>query len=420
MPPKESKARGHLEHNFVDPVYRGFSVEATGGFATADPLRSLSSAPRFGSGSEISGRGKDFSSLGKSLPFSVKSGSVSSGPKSFEALEPLMTTKSADTKAPLPIQDCPSYFESNSSFITTKPPASIFESIICLFKEKRVDYEFQPYKHRLKGVTYNPDDCNRCTFKLKVFKAPLGRTGKYLVEFQRRCGCVVTFRNFYKQILQALSVEGVVVSTSGVSFALSPKILAGGQVRLDQETVDVLIRSLGNLAEPTNLENLRETLRVLATLSKTSHNRAVLAEVRTTAERSGLCDLLLWVLNLEDSEVRRCGTTLLGNVAALETIRGELVSKLLASMFRLLSSTDSDVTEFDSCDLIEKEIQRQVAKTLAILTETHASEIAKDVHFSHYMQVLGKHKSSPDEGLRADVLSTIQRLVVAENPITSR
>jgi len=65
---------------------------------------------------------------------------------------------------------------------------------------------------------------------------------------------------------------------------------------------------------------------------------------------------------------------------------------------------------------MEKEIQRQAAKTLAIVTETHASEIAQDAHLSQYMQILAKHKSSADEGLGADVLSTMQRLSAAGTP----
>jgi len=202
-------------------------------------------------------------------------------------------------------------------------------------------------------------------------------------------------------------VDGVAIPfTSSSSLAVS--VPSPSQVTLDQGTADILLRSLGNpLKDGTaNLENLRETLRVLATLSRIPQNKAVLV-----SESTNLSDLLLSVLKLQDSEVRRCGVTLLSNVSTLESIRGELVSKLTACLFHLLANPDDSVgAGFKCSSLIEKEIQRQIARALAILSETHAADIARHPSYSRYLEILGQHKSSVDPTLRADIILTLEHL----------
>eukprot|EP00456_Euglypha_rotunda_P066329 TRINITY_DN570_c0_g1_i24.p1 TRINITY_DN570_c0_g1~~TRINITY_DN570_c0_g1_i24.p1 ORF type:complete len:195 (+),score=15.27 TRINITY_DN570_c0_g1_i24:278-862(+) len=173
---------------------------------------------------------------------------------------------------------------------------------------------------------YSSDDSAPCTFKINLFKAPAtAKKATCLVEVQRRYGCIVIFRRFYQQILQALTTEGVAISVSTLN---APTTIPPSTVNLDKSTVDALFRSIGNPSKLSTmtLENLRETMRVFATVSKTSQNKSVL--VSSDSDRSNLIEIILSALKLSDYEVRRCAATLLNNMSSMETLRTELISKL--------------------------------------------------------------------------------------------
>jgi len=242
-----------------------------------------------------------------------------------------------------------------------------------------------------------------CSRLLKILKKQI-----FLVEVQRRYGCVVLFRRFYQQILQALTTEGVAVpiSTSSASSATPPS-----SISLDKGTVDALFQSIGNPAKlgTATLENLRETMRIFALVSKTSQNK--LALVSSDADRSKLLDIILNTLQLSDFEVRRCGATLLSNMASVESIRSELVSKLAGCMFQLLENADvSAVAGFTSSSLIGTEIHRQIAQALVLLTQTHAVDVIRQPNSLHYLEILNKQKVAPDDLFRESVQTTLQQL----------
>jgi len=308
------------------------------------------------------------------------------------------------------VGECPSYFESNSSFLTNKPPRETFDSVIHVLQKRHIDHDYKPLSHKIKGVIYDNENSSPCTFNIRLFQAPLGtKKAKYLLEVQRRYGCVVVFRKFYQQVLQTLLAEGVAIPLAHISSSVSPiSVLTPGQVVLDKQTLEILMRGVGKSS--ANLEHLREIVRLLASLSKSSHNRAVLAESHGT---TNLCDILARVLQLPDVEVRRCGATFLGNIAVLEDLRGELISKLLAVMFRILSSTDVGSAGFSDCvELMGRETQRQILRALALMTETHAKQVSQDPLFSQYFKALTKLQTCSDSVIRSDVNVTLQHLKV--------
>jgi len=183
------------------------------------------------------------------------------------------------------------------------------------------------------------------------------------------------------------------------------------QVTLDKTSLDLLLCNIGSPSKfgTVSLETLRETLRVLADLSRESQNKEFL--VHTESERSTLFEILLSSLKLPDGEVRRCGATLLNNIATVKTIRGELVSKLAACMFQTLDNvSDVSVAGFVSGSLMERESQRQIAQALASVTETHASEVLRHPNSSYFQEVLQKHRTSVDEVVRENVQTTISNL----------
>jgi len=338
--------------------------------------------------------------------------SLSSVSKSFDNLDIFSSTAQSKIQ-PRPILDCPLYYEPNSSFFAKKSPSAIFDAITKQLKKRKIIYDFVQLKNKIKGVMYSTDDSAPCTFRINLFKAPNNvKKAKFLVEIQRRYGCVVVFRRFYQQFLQALVSEGIAIPFSALTPAADLQPSQVSQVSLDKTTLDILLRSIGNPSKlsTANLENLRETLRVLASLSRTSQNKAVLVSAET--DRSNLFEVLLSVLKLPDGEVRRCGATLLNNLAALESIRGELLTKLASCMFQMLDTTSDDlvVAGFMSGSLIEREIQRQIAQALAMLTETHASDLVRQSNYSYFLEILNKHKTSSDELLKDSVRVTIANL----------
>jgi len=315
---------------------------------------------------------------------------------------------------PKPVKECPPYFEFNSSFLTNKDRRETFEFLVDELQKRSIDHDYKPLTHKIKGVFYDNENSSPCTFNIQLFQAPLGaKKAKYLVEFQRRYGCVVVFRKFYQQILQTLVTEGVGVPL--VPGSLPPMSVSPGQVVLDKGTLEILMRGVGSVGKPTNLEHLREIIRLLAILSKSSQNRAVLAESHGSGpDRINLCDLIARILQLPDVEVRRCGATFLGNIATLETLRGELITKLLAIMFQVLSNSDVPAAGFgaDCVSLMGKETQRQIVRALVLITETHAKQVVQDPLFAQYAKVLAGLKSSGDANFCANVATTLQHLKV--------
>jgi len=305
-----------------------------------------------------------------------------------------------------PVEDCPAYFERNSSFLTNKSPRETFESILHMLRKRNIDHNYQSLIHKIKGVYYDSENSSPCTFNIKLFKAPLGTEAKYLLEFQRRYGCVVVFRRFYQQILQTLTSEGVAVPLVQTPISAPSSLIAPGQVVLDKETLAILMRGVGK--SNSNLEHLREIMRLLACLSKSSQNRSVLTEGHSS---TNLVDVLGRILQLPDVEVRRCGATLLANIASMEKIRGELI-QLLAIMFKILLGTNCDSAGFgEECvELMGRETQRQVGRALALITETHAKQIIQDPLYSQYLKTLTNLQSSNDIALRADAIVALQHL----------
>jgi len=320
----------------------------------------------------------------------------------------ISVTASAPKVQQKPVQDCPSYFESNSSCLTSRSPREAFEVLIHhLNKMKRIDIEYKPLNNKIKGVYYCHDSGSPCTFHIKLFKAPLGCKEKYLLEVQRRYGCVVVFRKLYQQILQALTAEGIAVPFTKTAIS-SSSILAPGQIVLDKPTLEILMKGVKS---NTNLEHLREILRLLACLSNSAQNRALLVESHS---ETNLCDLLARVLQLPDVEVRRCGAAFLGNIATVTNLRSELISKLLGTMFNILSGSTCGSAGFgEGCgELIKRETQRQIVRALLLISETHAKQIIQDPSASSYVKTLTNLQSSNDPGLRADVLLTLEQLKV--------
>jgi len=50
-----------------------------------------------------------------------------------------------------PVEDCPAYFERNSSFLTKKSPRETFESVLHRLRKRNIDHSYQSEIHKIKG-----------------------------------------------------------------------------------------------------------------------------------------------------------------------------------------------------------------------------------------------------------------------------
>jgi len=391
------------------PVYRSLSIESSSSVPTlsldSQGVRSLTlsqTAPPFSKG------GPDFNTTTSVSTKSLGPVSLSSVTKSIDSLS-FSSTKSPPQSRAAPIGDCPLYYEPNSSFLTNKTSSDILDSIRLQLVKRKIIHQFFPLKHKIKGLMYSSEDSAPCTFKISLFKAPKNtKKATFLVEIQRRYGCIVLFRRFYQQILQALTMEGAAIP---ILAASTSSTTSASTISLDKGTIDALFRSLGSPSKlsTATLENLRETMRIFATISKTTPNKMAL--VSTDSDRSNLLELILNTLQVSDFEVRRCGATLLSNMATVESLRSELIPKLTGCMFKLLENTDdSTAAGFTLSYLVEIEIQRQIAQALATITQTHGKDLMQQPDYSHYLEILNKQKVAFDELFRESVQKILQQL----------
>jgi len=214
---------------------------------------------------------------------------------------------------------------------------------------------------------------------------------------------VLGFEKLYQQFLQALAVQDVAAPFNPCSSSSSSASLPSvGQTILDKETLEILLRGLGS-----NLEHVREIVRLLSSFAKNPQNRAFLASSQSS---TNLWDMFARVLDLQDGEIRRCAATFVNNMAVEQNIRSELISKLLASMFRILGGTKCDSAGFGPCEFLHRDTKRQMVHALSLVAETHAKQIALSPLFSQYLKTLTDLQSSDDNVLRLDVVVTLEYL----------
>jgi len=111
------------------------------------------------------------------------------------------------------------FLEPNSTFFTTKSPQVMLTSISQYLQGKKIPHQLSG-NHKIKGILQEEiESGDTCKFRIQIFKTAEKSEksseqlrAKYLVEVQRRCGCALTFRTFYTQLMSALKTERLVDS----------------------------------------------------------------------------------------------------------------------------------------------------------------------------------------------------------------
>jgi len=319
-----------------------------------------------------------------------------------KSLQSFHISHSSPSQATGPVQDCPSYFEANSSFLTNRSPQETWNSVLLTLEG--VDHIYKPLKNMVKGLYYD-DAGSPCSFIIRLFKAPSGSTSKHLLEIQRRFGCQFAFRKLYQQMLKSLAVQGGTPFNPPSSSSTSPPPPPPlGQTVLDKQTRDNLYRGLG-----ANLEHAREVMRLLSSCAKNSENRAVLADSESS---TNLWDIISHLLECsKDGEILRNTASFLSCMAIEQSLRTDIISKLLSKMFTIIEGPKIESAGFGQCgDFLDFDTKRLLVHTVALTAETHAKQIIQSPLFSQYSKTLTNLQSSDDNALRGDVILTLKYL----------
>jgi len=281
------------------------------------------------------------------------------------------------------IPPCPPYYDSSSSFLSNKQSQALFTSIMSILEQRKID--FSHVSAKIDCVCYTESNAC-CTFTIRVFESPNPRA-RYLVEVQRRSGCVVAFRRIFHLLLLSFSQNGVALGsppTSEIPPQPSPEI------NLDKKTAALMLQTLSE--QDTCLEYCRETLCVLSCISKQPRNIALLLEVNPK-----LPDLLIHFFKSKDVETLRFTASFLSNLLSIRSSH-PVVRENLSLLFNAYSSNDLISPGFgrNARTLLHLETKRQITRCLISLTSNNSDIINKNPQISSYTKVLKEATSSHD------------------------
>lgn len=219
MNPNENKGLFSSSYSLDMPVTRSIDVQAlSSGFGASvdggryskstntDSVSSYSSQSNFFSSSSVTSHSLFQSYLSPkplintTTDLAIPSFWSSSPPPA--APTSTTTTDTTLTSIPLPesVTQVPDYFDQWSSFLTHHK--NILQTLVSSLqtqKEHRCDFEHLQDRNMIKGVLY--ENHASCTFRIQLFQYD---DETYLIEFQRRSGCILAFNNFFRHIVDSI------------------------------------------------------------------------------------------------------------------------------------------------------------------------------------------------------------------------
>lgn len=371
----------------------------------------------------------------------------------------------------LSVPEAPAYLEQFSSFITTREPSEVLAQISAVLRNTRADCEAPTADFKMSCVLYDTV-AGACHFRVHIFRLREGTAqgqGRYIVELQRRSGCVVAFSAFYRRLVAALGTivcetfTPVRVTESPASSLSSPALptgllppslrppalssqlappslhsaspspatvaapeLDGSEVQLDVPTMEALV----DMAASPQTDVQREALRALASAPLSSATSIQLLHVQPT-------------VSSDAGEGSKCARTENDEPGAAEQ-HSDTYSRgreLLALLTKRLTSSDSEVARCSATvlgnlaqrvavallpfveplfsflrspfvNLASRETHRQVARALAAVCQQHGGEVLKQdsSHYGQFIAALENSRRSDDPSLVKAAMSCLVAL----------
>jgi hypothetical protein len=297
------------------------------------------------------------------------------------------------------LRDLPPFVERYSSFSSASQPRALMAALETSLVAANVDFDVNQQKFSLKCVTYG-DNNSVCLFKIRLFKS--AGVDELTCEFQRRRGCVLTFRNVYRHVLSQLG--------SHLKTPAQPSAKSTGCVPLPIPVVDTETPSkeefartcmhLLNMASSRFVDVQREASIGLSNLSDSNISSQNLT---SGLEAEVLVNGLSRLLHSTESDIVRNAAVFFLNLLSAQSplFEQHSLQNLMPTVFTVLSSPFST---------FNADGKRQLLRGVAVLCQKNPSQNTQAV--KPYVNVLDNLRHCSDASIRSSV-DTISALISA-------
>lgn len=334
---------------------------------------SLSSAHSAGVGhSAGSHHGGAFDSLMSSWPYTAPMNN--SNNKSFAGLSSAqMVAHEHD--------DCPSvpvYVEQYTTFTVAR--RSVFDDIAAHLATMGIDHSV--HDHKLRGLVYPADRAGACEFR--VYRYKCAAAGEWLIEVQRRSGCIFAFNQLYRSIVACTSSSHVHSDGDHQSLVsslppLSSLTISGSSAAAEptsalMATVEPLtVKQLSTMAASSAVEVAHEGVEALAVLSSMSvaHAAAVVSAIKALSLPVSLITIAATMVATARAPTARAAADLIANLVSSSADGVQMALScptLVSSLFTMLDAPSS---------LSLRDIKRHCARAIASLASSDINALRK-------------------------------------------
>jgi hypothetical protein len=290
------------------------------------------------------------------------------------------------------------YLEPSYHVFSSANPTALMQSVLNVLAAQQVDCEARHQEFKIKCHAYR--SCARLSFYVHVFSVGEGTSKRYAVEFQRRTGDSMHFREIYRSAKRSLAenqlIERVKASSIRPDQPAPPPLEA--QVTLEQ--VKDTVKSLLLMVNSKFVDLKTQGLVALADLTASE------PKVQSMMLESGVLDALVQELTSSSStsttsasatvaDISRCAVTGLANLAH----EREHVCQKIAetgAVKTLLQLAKSEVAQ----------IARECARLLANLGST----LGKKVIDTEFKNVLKHIRGGRDQKAREYIAPLVEIL----------
>jgi len=303
-----------------DQLFRSFGGRESLSFETNDNYRSV------GGDVDVSSNIEDFSSGAYSFdhPFGSTKPHELLNPK-HSAFSSAFSMNEECQGVALPPEIPGGYVEPLYHFVSNCSPSQIISTLETALKGHDIDKIFQQKKFRFKCVTYVSGA--KLPFFVSVFRAvPHHQQQKFVIEFQRRTGCVIHFSNIYHRLKKECEDRGIVEGSSA-SATVGISLTASSSQSTSTVTIAQTLSPLPFISDhKPNFDHAKKTIECLLQMASSEYVDIKQNSLQLLSELSkdptmahaliegGGSEWLMSFLSNCNEDIKRCALTGLANL----------------------------------------------------------------------------------------------------------
>jgi hypothetical protein len=267
---------------------------------------------------------------------------------------------------------------------------------------------------------YPADRAGACEFR--VYRYRCETAGQWLIEVQRRSGCIFAFNQLYRSIVACTSTHTHDNNASASVPSLStlpplPKLSTGSAEPTGDlvATVEPLtVKQLTTMASSNAVEVAREGIEALAVLSSMSsgHAAAVASATKAMSLPLSLLTIAATMVATARAPTARAAADLIANIAASSREGSSLALScptMVSSLFAMLDAPTS---------LSLRDTKRHCARAIASMASSDLATLRKATHAYDALPtsaftcvaILERYTGVDDVALRTSVLNALALL----------